>query len=145
MEVGMKNILVAVDLSQSAHLVTKRAREIADQFGSKISIVHVLEYHPIVYGGSEFAVSLDSSVVEMFEKNARAAFKKLGAEINVPESQQYLEIDSVKQAIINLAEKLKVDLLVVGSHGKHGAGLLLGSTANAILHAAKCDVLAVRV
>ena len=141
----MKNILVAIDLSQSARLVVKRACEIADQFGGKLSLVHVLEYRPVVYGGSEFAVSLDSSVVEMFEKNAREALRKLGAEINVPESRQYLEVDAIKQAIVNLAEKLKVDLLVVGSHGKHGAGLLLGSTANAILHAAKCDVLAVRV
>lgn len=141
----MKNILVAVDLSQSAHLIVKRARQLADQFGAKLSIVHVLEYRPIVYGGSEFAVSLDSTVVEMFEKNARAALKKLCEENNIPEARQYLQVDSVKQAIVDLTKKLKVDLLVVGSHGKHGAQLLLGSTANAILHAAQCDVLAVRV
>lgn len=141
----MKHILVAVDLSQSAHLVAKRAREIADRFDAELSIVHVLEYRSIAYSGSEFAIPLDSSVMEMFEKQAREAIKKLGAAINVPESRQHLEIDAIKQAVINLAEKLKVDLLIVGSHGKHGAALLLGSTANAILHAAKCDVLAIRV
>ena len=35
--------------------------------------------------------------------------------------------------------------LVVGSHGRHGLALLLGSTANAVLHGAPCDVLAVRI
>ncbi|MGB1202845.1 MAG: universal stress protein [Alloalcanivorax venustensis] len=37
------------------------------------------------------------------------------------------------------------DLIVLGSHGKHGIRLLLGSTANAVLHRATCDVLAVRI
>jgi len=141
----MQHILAAVDLSSITPKVAQRARELADLFGSKLSLVHVLEYRPIVYSGSEFSMPLDNSVMEVFEKNAKAALKKLGVELHVPESQQYLEVDAIKQAIVNLAEKLKVDLLVVGSHGRHGAALLLGSTANAILHAAKCDVLAVRV
>jgi universal stress protein A len=38
-----------------------------------------------------------------------------------------------------------VDLVVVGSYGRHGLQLLLGSTANGVLHLAACDVLAVRV
>jgi universal stress protein A len=38
-----------------------------------------------------------------------------------------------------------MDLVVVGSHGRHGLSLLLGSTANGVLHGAGCDVLAVRV
>ncbi|WP_292363901.1 universal stress protein, partial [Methylophaga sp. UBA1464] len=37
------------------------------------------------------------------------------------------------------------DLIVVGSHGRKGIKMLLGSTANAILHHARCDVLAVRL
>ena len=43
------------------------------------------------------------------------------------------------------AEELSADLVVVGTHGRHGLGLLLGSTANAVLHGAQTDVLAVRV
>ena len=43
------------------------------------------------------------------------------------------------------AQKLNADLIVVGSAGRHGMRLLLGSTANAVLHSAECDVLAVRV
>ncbi|WP_220460082.1 MULTISPECIES: universal stress protein [unclassified Colwellia] len=42
------------------------------------------------------------------------------------------------------AEHEHVDLIITGSHGVHGLQLLLGSTTNAILHGAICDVLAVR-
>jgi len=42
-------------------------------------------------------------------------------------------------------KKHNTDLVIVGSHGRHGVRLLLGSTANAVLHGAECDVLAVRV
>jgi universal stress protein A len=50
-----------------------------------------------------------------------------------------------KQEIIHIAEQQQVDLIVLGSHGRHGLALLLGSTANAVLHYAKCDVMAIRL
>jgi universal stress protein A len=46
---------------------------------------------------------------------------------------------------VRIAKERGVDLIVVGSHGRHGLQLLLGSTANGVLHLAECDVLAVRV
>ena len=141
----MKHILVAVDLSPAAHVVAKKAHDIADLFGAELSIVYVLEYCPITCGGGEFIVPLDGETIATLEQQAKLALRNLGAAIGVSERHQYLEVDSVKQAVINLAEKLKVDLLVIGSHGRHGAALLLGSAANAILHAAQCDVLAVRI
>jgi universal stress protein A len=44
-----------------------------------------------------------------------------------------------------LATEQNCDVIVVGSHGRHGLALLLGSTANDLLHGAPCDVLAVRL
>jgi len=44
-----------------------------------------------------------------------------------------------------VADEQGADLIIVGSHGRHGLALLLGSTANGVLHGAACDVLAVRV
>jgi len=52
---------------------------------------------------------------------------------------------SPKTEIIRVAQENGVDLIVVGSHGRHGLALLLGSTANGVLHYAPCDVLAVRL
>jgi len=44
-----------------------------------------------------------------------------------------------------LAKEQGCDLIVVGSHGRHGLALLLGSTANDVLHARRRDVLAVKL
>ena len=56
-----------------------------------------------------------------------------------------MEIGSPKAEIIRIAEDMGADLIVVGSHGRHGIALLLGSTAASVVHHAKCDVLAVRL
>lgn len=61
------------------------------------------------------------------------------------EDCQWLEMGSPKTEIIRVATENQVDLIVVGSHGRHGLALLLGSTANGVLHHAPCDVLAVRL
>lgn len=141
----IKNILLATDLSANSQIVAERAKETAAMFNAQLSVIYVLEYHPVVYGGGEFSIPIDSELMAIFEQNARKALAQLGKDLNIPTERQYFAIDSVKNAIISLAELLSVDLLVIGSHGTHGPALLLGSTANAILHAAKCNVLAVRI
>ena len=55
----------------------------------------------------------------------------------------HLKFGQPRQEIHGFAIKEKCDLIVVGSHGRHGLALLLGSTANNVLHGAPCDVLAV--
>ena len=65
--------------------------------------------------------------------------------LNVPADQQIVKVGPAKQIILDEAKKHDTDLVIVGSHGRHGVRLLLGSTANAVLHGAECDVLAVRV
>jgi len=61
------------------------------------------------------------------------------------ESARIVEIGVPKREIVRIAGEQGADLIVIGSHGRHGLQLLLGSTANGVLHLAKCDVLAVRV
>jgi universal stress protein A len=70
---------------------------------------------------------------------------KLANKFAIDDKHTYFEIGTVRHEVVKLAEKLKADLIVVGTHSHHGIDALLGSRANAILHNAKCDVLAVRV
>jgi universal stress protein A len=63
----------------------------------------------------------------------------------VPGVKTRIEKGAPKQEIVRVADDEKAELIVIGSHGRHGLQLLLGSTANGVLHLAKCDVLAVRV
>lgn len=140
-----KHILLATDLSEQTKVVATRGKELAESFRCKLSIVHVIEYTPLAYAANDFVVPAETELLAIFEKMAREKLHSLAAELNIPETQRYLEIPPLATTIVELAEKISADLLVIGSHGRHGVRLLLGSTANSVLHVAKCDVLAVRL
>lgn len=138
-----RHILLAADFTTESDKVVQRAKSLAETFNAKLSIVHVLEPISIAYGG-EFPVDLGDLHKEL-EKQAREQLTKLGERLNVPKENQFLEVGITKKEILRVATANDVDLIVMGSHGRHGLALLLGSTANAVLHHADIDVLAVRV
>jgi universal stress protein A len=139
-----KHILIAVDLHPNCDkTVIQRGMEIAKANNATISIIHSVE-HINAYGVAEaYSAVLDVEAQLMAE--ARKELSKLGMELGIPSSHQYLEVGTPRSVILEKVEELNADLIVVGSHGRHGFQLLLGSTANAVLHHANCDVLAVRV
>jgi universal stress protein A len=66
-------------------------------------------------------------------------------ENRIVESQVYTKTGNPSDETHNLAKEIQADLIVIGTHGQSGLKLLLGSTANAVLHGVKCDVLAVKI
>ena len=60
-------------------------------------------------------------------------------------ADQHIVLGHPAQEMHNLAKQENIDLIVVGSHGRHGLALIFGSTSNSVLHGASCDVLAVRI
>ncbi len=139
-----KHVLLAVDFSEHGNDVAKKAREIADRNQAPLSVVHVVDNLPITdaaYGPIPFDVDWTQELLDAAKKH----LTKFAGELGVPEERQWLEMGSPKLEIVRVAEENNVDLIVVGSHGRHGLALLLGSTANGVLHHAKCDVLAVRL
>lgn len=139
-----KHILLTTDLSGDTDKIADHAKVLAEQSKARVSIVYVIEHTPIVYGGGEFSIPLDVNLEETLKENGRQALTHLGKRLGIAEKDQYVETGSIKMAVVNLAKKLGVDLIVVGAHGRHGIERILGSTANAILHASPCDVLTVR-
>ncbi len=137
------HILLAADFTQESDMVVQRAKALAGTFNAKLSIVHVLEPISIAYGG-EFPVDLGDLHKEL-EKQAQTQLTALGDKLGVPKENRYLEVGITEKEILRIAKANAVDLIVMGSHGRHGLALLLGSTANAVLHHAEIDVLAVRV
>lgn len=139
-----QHILLAVDFSDHGHQVSSRAQQLAAANQAKLSLIHVVEHLPITdaaYGPIPFDVDLTQEWLD----TAKARLQTLGTELNVPTDRQWLEMGSAKLEIVRVAAENAVDLIVVGSHGRHGLALLLGSTANGVLHHATCDVLAVRL
>lgn len=140
-----QHILLAVDFSQDSRHITLQAGEMAQKFAAKLSIVHVLDNIPMPDTSYGTVIGLNDETNNALLNEEKANLNEIGELLNVPENQRWLIWGSPKEEICALAAQENVDLIVVGSHGRHGLALLLGSTANDVLHHAPCDVLAVRL
>lgn len=139
------HILIALDLSAESQQVVGRVKAL---FGHekptiRVSLLHVQEPLSFAYGGD---IPLDLTEIQgKLEMEARARLGEIGTELGIPASDQHVTMGQPANEIRRFAKDNQVDLIVLGSHGRSGLSLLLGSTANGVLHGAKCDVLAVRI
>ena len=140
-----KHILLAVDFSEDTDCLVKRVSETELLDDTNISIVHILDSIPMPDVSYGTIIALDDETDNTLLEQEKVKLNEIGKFLNVPENQRWLIWGSPKEEICALAEQEKVDLIIVGSHGRHGLALLLGSTANDVLHHAPCDVLAVRL
>ncbi|MCB1615201.1 MAG: universal stress protein [Pseudomonadales bacterium] len=135
-------ILVAIDLSEEAHQVIRRAMEVAEIHGADIQVVHV-EETPITGYGPMIGHPIGGEM--QLREEMLAVMEKIADQHGLAHECLHCLLGHPATAINDLAIKLKASLIVVGSHGKHGIRLLLGSTANAILQTAPCDALLVKI
>ena len=141
------HILFAADFSEESLHIGARARDIAQRCGARLSLLHVIEELGLSLGGGyELLPVLPVIPDETLLHTARTQLATLAQRLEIEESAQWVvNAPSTKEGIVGAAREHQADLIVVGSHGRHGLALLLGSTANAVLHGAPCDVLAVRI
>ncbi len=141
------NVVVAVDLEDDCNEVVKKAMNLGFAI-EHITLAHVFEPMPAPYAsiipyapGLAATDDLDAQV----KASQTAKLNTVAEEFGIPTSQcLLLEGFAAKELKLHAAEN-DVDLIIIGSHGRHGLGLMLGSTANGVLHGASCDVLAVRI
>ena len=142
-----KHILVAIDLSEESTQVLDKAAGLAALTGARLSAVSVVRPLAQVYGGLDVTPISVGGV--SFEQEAlaqaQAQTSTLAARYGIDPGRLHVFIGAPAHDVRALAEEIGADLIVVGTHGRHGLGLLLGSTANAIIHGVGCDVLAVRM
>jgi universal stress protein A len=136
-------ILTAVDLSEDSGNVLARARALAASNGAELHLIHVIEPLSFAYGGD---IPMDfSGIQDEIHQQATAQLKRVSEQNDIEPTRQHIVLGKPEVEIHAMAEQLGADLIVVGSHGRYGLALLMGSTANGVLHGASCDVLAVRV
>ncbi len=138
------HILVAVDFAADSTLLGERAVELQTLYGARLSFVHTVEHIPLE-PGSELLMGPEFDLEQQLVDGARSRLAEYVKQLGITGADQHVTLGSTKNEITRLAQELQADLIVVGSHGRHGLALLLGSTANGVLHAASCDVLAVRM
>jgi universal stress protein A len=138
-----QNILVAIDLNEEADKVVQKACQIGLQSGVKLTLIHVTEPLSYAYGGD---IPMDLSAIQkQLHDHAEQRMSTFVQQHNLADVDQLLVSGHIETEVHRVANELSSDLIVVGSHGRHGLALLLGSTSNGILHGATCDVLAVRI
>jgi universal stress protein A len=142
-----RNILVAVDSTDEAEQVLKAAREIADDQESMLSVVSVVSPITGFYVDLFLVLEDDARIGIESEalKRTTAWLTDLAKHNGINASEVNVIVGKPPVEIRRIAVELDADLIVLGTHGRHGLGLMLGSTANAVLHGAPCNVLAVKV
>ncbi len=139
-----KHLLLALDFGDDQERLIDHAVSMASVFDARLTLAHIVDYMPAAYGG-EVPLPDDLQMDALLLDKAKGRLASLVAGLALPDVDWRAELGVPKHGITRLAEELEVDLILVGSHGRHGLQLLLGSTANGVLHLAGCDVLAIRV
>lgn len=141
---GYTHLLLAVDFTDETGQVAERAKQLAKAFDAGLSFIHVVEFLHMDLA-NELVLPQDVELEEQMVASARRKLQDLAQRLGMPDAPCWVELGATKQEILRVAAEQGIDLIVVGSHGRHGIQRLLGSTANAVLHGAPCDVLAVRI
>ena len=137
-----QHILLATDLSAASDAAAERAKELVGFYKAKLTVINVVDYVPPAYVSVELPRELASE--EYLVGRARGMLTEWLARHDLDGAQAQVAAGQPTHAIVDAAKAAAADLIVLGSHGAHGLDLLLGSTANGVLHRAPCDVLAVR-
>jgi nucleotide-binding universal stress UspA family protein len=135
----LKNILVATDFSPPSEAALVYGRALARTFGATLHLVHVIE--------NLFLTPMAADPHDLKAARVRALQHQLTDEDRkVLHARVAMEVsDSPPAAIIDYAKAAKIDLIVVGTHGRSAMSqLLVGSVAERVVRTAPCPVLTVR-
>jgi universal stress protein A len=135
-----KDIVLATDLKEDSKKIALTAKTLAEDYKAKLHIVNAITYVAATAAAYYPEIEMD------LKKEAEQCLLKLSQELGVSLSQTQIKVGPPKQVILKTVEDHQAGLVVIGSHGKSAfASAMLGSTANAILHSAKCNILVVKV
>lgn len=138
-----RRILLVVDLTEDSLQIGRRARDLAAVLGAELELLHVVEFMPVEPMGETLmpAVRIEDELLA----RARQRLAALAEELGVSGAPHRVESGNVKAEVVRVARERQIDLIVIGSRERHGLSILVNFTEDTVLHAAPCDVLAVRV
>ena len=137
-----KKILVLLDLSDDSEQVAIAARDLVEHSNASMLALHVVEFVPVEPLGESLMPT--AQIEDDLIKRSREKLDALIARLALPRSVGRVESGNTKAEILRVAEEEKADLIVLGSRERHGLSILVNLTEDTVLHAAPCDVLAMR-
>lgn len=141
----MKNILAALELKGDTNPVLRQAADLAEACGAKLWLLHVAAPDPDFVGyepGPQYIRDIRAETLKEERHKMQEIIASL-AERKV-ESHPIMVMGPTVDTILAEAERLKADLIVMGTHGRKGlAKAFLGSTSDDVLRTNKYNVLIV--
>ncbi|MDO8908301.1 MAG: universal stress protein [Pseudohongiella sp.] len=138
------NLIVAVDLSNESDKIIERALELSGNDAGRLTLVHVVEPVAAAYPIDAYAINM-TKLQEEAMAIAAQRLAGIAQRFGISPARQLVLAGAAATEVRAKAEEMNADLIVIGSHGTSGWKLLLGSTANKVLHGASCDIMTVRV
>jgi universal stress protein A len=138
-----QKILLCLDLTDDSEKIAERAKSLAAGSGASLTLLHVVEYVPVEPMGEALlpAVQIEGELVE----RAKVRLAQLSARMGLDQSDRLILTGNIKSEVVRVAQERGADLIVIGSRERHGVSILFNFTEDTVLHAAPCDVLAVRL
>jgi universal stress protein A len=140
---GYRKILVLLDLSEDSDRIAIAARDLGAYSQADLVALHVVQFIPVEPLGESLLPT--SQIVQELAVVSRQRLAALSVRLGLAHMRQRVETGSTKAEILRVAAEESVDLIVVGSRERHGLAILVNFTEDTVLHAAHCDVLAVRL
>jgi len=136
-------ILAIVDLSADSSAVASRASQISAAQGAALTLFHVVEFMPVEPLSDSLlpSVQIEADLLQTARQRMAALVDTLGS----PAPAWEVCAGVAKSEVVQFARKGNFDLIVVGSRERRGLSILFNLTEDTVLHAAPCDVLAVRL
>jgi len=135
-----ERILLAVDGSEHSYRAVPVAADLARRYEGDVIVLHVRE-HELTWG-ADIDIETDHEAITLVDDIVR---RLKDDEVNVSGDIIRVAVGNTAKAIVDVASRDRVDLIVMGTRGLSEWGrLLLGSVADKVLHMAGCPVLVVR-
>ncbi len=137
--INLKKILCPIDYSDCSKEALKYAVSYTIKNKAKLYLLHVIDT-------SAYDESLDTMVDEIIKQHKTRLLEYVPEETRNDMKIEALVVQEIPFAgIINVAKKNKIDMIVMGTHGRTGiAHILIGSVAEKVVRQAPCSVLTVR-
>jgi universal stress protein A len=135
-------VLLVVDLTEDSLAIGRKARSLAAALGADIELLHVVEFVPVEPMGE--ALMPSAQIQDELLQRAQRRLAALAADLGIASAPCRVESGNVKSEIVRVAREWHADLIVLGSRERHGLSILVNLTEDTVLHAAPCDVLAMR-
>jgi universal stress protein A len=147
---SFNRILCPVDFSEPSYRALRTADELARRYGAELHVLHVVPPVPLVElppGSGTVAFDVKKYESELLESYSKTLDTTIAANVK-PDLKvlSHLEMGDPAHEIVELAEKIKPDVIVIATHGRTGLRrFFFGSVAEAVVRRAPCAVLSIPV